>query len=211
MFASTLTNLDTYLSSIPPISSDFSTLGFTAPTAVKPDVLPPSGNYTTFSFFLDTDWLTDEEALQNQAADELATLKTASSEAIKKAEAKVAAKAKAEAAAKVKIEAVAKARADAETEAIRAKVAAAITTTSSTGILSLPGLESLHGKVDILADIISNLVYTLRDLQQKALPSVQGAIASNESALSSFRESTLKTIEGQTQALKAQADLACQK
>ena len=59
----------------------------------------------------------------------------------------------------------------------------------------------------ILADIASNLVQTLRDLHQKTLPSVQGAIASNKSTLSSFRESTLKTTEGQTQAIQAQDTL----
>jgi len=74
-------------------------------------------------------------------------------------------------------------------------------------LISLPSLDSLHHKVDILADISTEMVQTMGDLNKQTLPSVQSAISSNNSELSSLRESSLKMLEGQTQVIKAQDDL----
>ena len=73
---------------------------------------------------------------------------------------------KAEAEAKATSEAKAKMEAE-----IKAKAAAATASTSATGMIILPGLESLHGKVDILADITTKMVEAIGELHKKTLPS----------------------------------------
>ena len=76
--------------------------------------------------------------------------------------------------------------------------------TSSAGTINLPGLTSLNSKVDILAEITTELVGKMGDLVRKTLPSLEGAISTHSSDLNQFKYSTSKIIEGQSNALAAQ-------
>ena len=71
------------------------------------------------------------------------------------------------------IEAEAKVRAEAKTKMeaeIKAKAAAATASTSAKGMINLPGLESLHGKVDILADITTKMVEAIGEFHKNTFP-----------------------------------------